>query len=161
MRCIVSRLMLLLGAAALAAAEATQGPADTSARAAAVSADPNDWPMYNRDLLGTRHNPSEKALGRENVGQLVEKWRFPAIDSSESIGVVHATVVVNGHVYFGTETTPTFNFNWPGKSVIDDKVANSSVASWSFPAVCWLKNLFHQDLNCDDRLTTTAFFYRA
>jgi hypothetical protein len=57
-----------------------------------------------------------------------------------------------------TETTPTFNFNWPGKSVIDDKVANSSVASWSFPAVCWLKNLFHQDLNCAERLTTTAFF---
>ena len=24
------------------------------------------------------------------------------------VGVVHATVVVNGHVYFGTETTPTF-----------------------------------------------------
>ena len=64
--------------------------------------------MYNRDVIGTRHNPGEKALGKDNVGQLVEKWRFPPADSSEKIGVVHATVVVNGHVYFGTETTPTF-----------------------------------------------------
>src|SRR5262249_26254446 len=54
------------------------------------------------------HNSGEKSLNRENVGQLVEKWRFPPADASETIGVVHATVVVNGHVYFGTETTPTF-----------------------------------------------------
>jgi glucose dehydrogenase len=73
-----------------------------------VSADPNDWPMYNRDVMGTRHNPAERALGNENASQLVEKWRFPPADSSVKIGVVHATVVVNGHVYFGTETTPTF-----------------------------------------------------
>jgi glucose dehydrogenase len=74
----------------------------------AVSADPNDWPTYNHDFLGTRHNAGESSLKRENVGRLVEKWRFPPADSSETIGVVHATVVVNGHVYFGTETTPTF-----------------------------------------------------
>lgn len=73
-----------------------------------VSADPNDWPMYNRDVLGTRHNSAEKTLSKVNVSQLVEKWRFPAQGSSEKIGVVHATVVVNGCVYFGTETTPTF-----------------------------------------------------
>src|SRR5439155_6711463 len=42
------------------------------------------------------------------IGELMEKWRFPPADSKETIGVVHATVVVNGHVYFGTETTPTF-----------------------------------------------------
>jgi hypothetical protein len=28
----------------------------------AVSDDPNDWPMYNRDVIGTRHNPAEKPL---------------------------------------------------------------------------------------------------
>jgi polyvinyl alcohol dehydrogenase (cytochrome) len=64
--------------------------------------------MYNRDVIGTRHNPAEKTLNKENVAQLVEKWRFPSRDSTERIGVVHATVVVNGHVYFGTETTPAF-----------------------------------------------------
>jgi polyvinyl alcohol dehydrogenase (cytochrome) len=73
-----------------------------------TSSDPNDWPMYNRDVLGTRHNPAEKLLSKDNIGQLVEKWRFPPMDSKEFVGVVHATVVVNGHVYFGTETTPTF-----------------------------------------------------
>lgn len=72
-----------------------------------VSADPNDWPMYNRDVTGTRYNPGERALSKDNASQLVEKWRFPPAGSSEKIGVVHATVVVNGHVYFGTEATPT------------------------------------------------------
>src|SRR5439155_13813376 len=33
---------------------------------------------------------------------------FPRADAQEQIGVVHATVVVNGYVYFGTETLPTF-----------------------------------------------------
>jgi len=80
----------------------------TTAKPPVVSDDPNDWPMYNHDVIGTRHNPTEKALSRENVGQLVEKWRFPPQGSGETVGVVHATVVVNGHVYFGTETTPTF-----------------------------------------------------
>src|SRR5207247_1946160 len=86
----------------------TSQPAETNGQVACISTDPNDWPTYNRDFLGTRHNRGEKSLGRESVGQLVEKWRFPSADSSQKIGVVHATVVVNGHVYFGTETTPTF-----------------------------------------------------
>jgi polyvinyl alcohol dehydrogenase (cytochrome) len=73
-----------------------------------VSTDPNDWPMYNRDVIGTRHNPAEKSLDRKNVGGLVEKWRFPPKGSLEFIGVVHSTVVVNGHVYFGTEIGPAF-----------------------------------------------------
>jgi glucose dehydrogenase len=89
------------------------GPCGTTAQkspvqTAAVSDDPNDWPMYNRDVTGSRHNPAEKTLGKENVANLVEKWRFPPADSKEKIGVVHTTVVVNGYVYFGTETTPTF-----------------------------------------------------
>jgi glucose dehydrogenase len=78
------------------------------ATAPTVSTDPNDWPTYNRDFVGTRHNWAEKSLSRDNISQLVEKWRFPPADSDEKIGVVHATVVVNGHVYFGTETTPAF-----------------------------------------------------
>jgi outer membrane protein assembly factor BamB len=63
--------------------------------------------MYNRDVLGTRHNPAETALGKDTVGRLVEKWRFPPANSAEKIGVVHATSVVGGSVYFGTVTTPT------------------------------------------------------
>lgn len=80
---------------------------------APVSAQPperaGDWPMYNHDILGTRHNPAETSLSPSTVRNLEEKWRFPARESNEEIGVVHATpVVVNGYVYFGTTTDPTF-----------------------------------------------------
>jgi glucose dehydrogenase len=69
----------------------------------------DDWPMYNHDLAGWRFNSAEKTLSPANVGNLVEKWRFPAADSKEPIGVVHATpAVVGGEVYFGTATFAAF-----------------------------------------------------
>jgi len=52
-----------------------------------------DWPTYNHDAAGWRFNPPEKTLGPANVGQPVEKWRFPAAGSKETVGVVHATRV--------------------------------------------------------------------
>jgi hypothetical protein len=65
--------------------------------------------MYNRDVLGSRHNSAETAIGPGNAGQLVEKWRFQVEGSDETIGVIHATpVVVQGYVYFGTATDPAF-----------------------------------------------------
>src|SRR5262245_25377858 len=65
----------------------------------------HDWSMYNRDVIGTRHNSAEMAIGVANAGQLEEKWRFPAAGAKEQIGVIHATpVVVSGYVYFGTAT---------------------------------------------------------
>jgi glucose dehydrogenase len=71
--------------------------------------DPNDWPTYNHDVLGTRHNAAERALGRDNVARLEEKWRFPAKGAKETIGAIQATpVVVNGCVYFGTANRPRF-----------------------------------------------------
>ncbi len=71
--------------------------------------DPADWPTYNHDPAGWRFNPAETTLSSANVGKLVEKWRFPAADSKETIGVVHATpTVVAGEVYFGTATFPAF-----------------------------------------------------
>jgi glucose dehydrogenase len=70
---------------------------------------PADWPTYNHDPAGWRLNPAETTLGPANVGKLTEMWRFPAADSKEAIGVVHATpAVVNGEVYFGTATFPAF-----------------------------------------------------
>jgi polyvinyl alcohol dehydrogenase (cytochrome) len=80
------------------------------AASALAQTDAKDWPMYNRDLAGSRHNPGETAINNSNAGQLVEKWRFPAKDSKDGIGVIHATpVVVNGYVYFGTvNEDPTF-----------------------------------------------------
>ena len=71
--------------------------------------DAKDWPMYNADVIGTRHNRGETAIDKSNAGRLEEKWRFPARDSKLEIGVIHATpVVVDGYVYFGTATDPTF-----------------------------------------------------
>lgn len=73
------------------------------------AADPADWPMYNHDLAGWRSNSAEKTLSPANAGKIVEKWRFPAADSQETIGVVHATpTVVGGEVYFGTATFTAF-----------------------------------------------------
>ncbi len=86
-----------------------QGEPPPSERAAKPAITAADWPMYNHDLAGWRFNPAEKTLHPANVGKLVEKWRFPAADSKESIGVVHATpTVVAGEVYFGTATYPAF-----------------------------------------------------
>jgi outer membrane protein assembly factor BamB len=68
-----------------------------------------DWPTYNHDVLGWRHNAGETALGKANAGRLEEKWRFPGRGSDLEIGVIHATpAVVDGYVYFGTATDPTF-----------------------------------------------------
>jgi glucose dehydrogenase len=80
------------------------------ATAAVAQTDDKDWPMYNRNVLGWRHNAGETAINAANAKQLQEKWRFPAKDSADSIGVIHATpVVVNGYVYFGTvNEDPTF-----------------------------------------------------
>src|SRR5437764_136002 len=78
---------------------------------AVASAEDNakDWPTYNYDLIGTRHNRSETAIDKSNAGRLEEKWRFPARDSDLDIGVIHATpVIVDGYVYFGTATDPAF-----------------------------------------------------
>ena len=48
------------------------------AATARAQGDARDWPMYNHDVLGSRHNPGETAIGRANAGRLEEKWRFPA-----------------------------------------------------------------------------------
>jgi polyvinyl alcohol dehydrogenase (cytochrome) len=71
--------------------------------------DAKDWPTYNGDFIGTRHNRGETAIDRSNAGRLEERWRFPAKESGLEIGVIHATpIVVDGYVYFGTATDPTF-----------------------------------------------------
>jgi polyvinyl alcohol dehydrogenase (cytochrome) len=78
----------------------------SAARAQSVE---KDWPMYNRDVVGTRFNAGETAIDRSNAAQLQEKWRFPAKGSDLKIGVIHATpIIVDGFVYFGTATDPTF-----------------------------------------------------
>ena len=51
--------------------------ARTLSRKAGVADDAKDWPMYNCDVLGWRHNAGETALDKADVARLKEKWRFP------------------------------------------------------------------------------------
>jgi outer membrane protein assembly factor BamB len=65
--------------------------------------------MYNRDVAGWRFNPAERTLSPATVGRLEERWRFPPRGANFEIGAVHATpAIVDGEVYFGTATEPTF-----------------------------------------------------
>jgi polyvinyl alcohol dehydrogenase (cytochrome) len=67
-----------------------------------VTQGPNDWPMYNHDVQGTRFNPAETTLTRESVSRLKVEWVFP------TKGDVYATpAVVNDIVYAG-DTSGTF-----------------------------------------------------
>jgi len=100
----LQRIALIAFSTPLLIACRPEARAQTSA---AVS--PADWPSYNHDVSGWRFNPAEKTLSPGNVGKLVEKWRFPAAGSTQTVGVVHATPsVVAGEVYFGTATEPAF-----------------------------------------------------
>jgi outer membrane protein assembly factor BamB len=75
----------------------------------AVAVDAKDWPMYNCDVLGWRHNAGETALSKAGVARLEEKWRFPRKGADLEIGVIHATpVIVNGYAYFGTVNKAAF-----------------------------------------------------
>jgi polyvinyl alcohol dehydrogenase (cytochrome) len=84
-----------------------------------AQADANDWPTYNHDVRGSRYNQGETAIGRDNSGRLEEKWRFPAKDSGQKIGAMHATpVIVGGYVYFGTTGLtpfPPFSCTFPSR----------------------------------------------
>ncbi len=111
---------------------------------AQAAADPHDWPMYNRDARGWRHNDAERRLSPETVPGLEEKWRFPADGSGEIVGAIHATpVVVNGHVYFGTAThtafyklrpdgTPAWVYR-PGKKEAKDRPPGSPAPNFLSP----------------------------
>ena len=104
-----ARCISLLFVVAVALVGTAEGQGENEKTTSRAEFDEHDWPMYNRDVRGTRHNPAESTLNRKNVARLVEKWRFPAKDSDGEIGVIHATpTVVDGSVYFGTMTDAAF-----------------------------------------------------
>src|SRR5262249_39514835 len=106
--------------------------ARTPRKKAGVAVDAKDWPMYNCDVLGWRHNAAETALSKADVARLEEKWRFPPKGADFEIGVIHATpAVVNGYFYFGTvnkaafyKLTPNGKVKWSFRlNEKDDRVA--------------------------------------
>ena len=136
-------LASLAGALALPpVALRAQAPADIPT----IAGDAHDWPMYNRDVLGTRFNFAEKSLGPKNVGQLVEKWRFPVKDANDKIGHVHTMVTVKGCVYFGTASMPAFyklgpdgKQNWVYRdSDVPNRVAAQAKGSHPLPSAGFL-----------------------
>ena len=89
-----------LAIAAAAAAAAWTLPAVGQPPAGAAG----DWPMYNRDLAGTRHSPLTQ-ITPENVGALREAWSYPlgAHPTAGSIsGGSELTPVVVGGVMYAT-----------------------------------------------------------
>lgn len=149
-RCLSFGLLGLLvsGAAVMLAAEPLRPAADPASQPVTISADPHDWPMYNRDVIGTRHNSAEKTLGRNNVARLVEKWRFPAAGAGDKVGVIHGTpVVVNGYVYFATETTPTVyklspdgTVKWSYRPSAHDRKPSPALLSFGLPTAGFINS---------------------
>src|SRR5436190_20629585 len=88
------------GSAALPAAVLAIAVAHAqSDRAAAPAA---DWPMYNRDLGGTRYSPL-KQINTANVARLSRAWSYPlgrdATAGTLSGGSEFTPIVVNGVMY--------------------------------------------------------------
>jgi quinoprotein glucose dehydrogenase len=91
-----ARTLVVFVAACLAVCEGAQ----------AQSA-PGDWPLYNRDLAGTRHSPLTQ-ITPENVAKLRAAWSF-RLGAHPTAGTIsggseYTPVVVGGIVYL---TTPT------------------------------------------------------
>jgi glucose dehydrogenase len=89
-------LMVLLAATMLPAAQAQQ----TKSR-------PGDWPMYNRDLAGTRYSPLTQ-INAGNVSKLTKAWSYrlrtqAEFSASPSFGLVSYSqvtpIVVDGVMY--------------------------------------------------------------
>ena len=142
--------VVLIGAWAFGGLDGRSGP---SAAGQAQSKAPaaGDWPTYNCDALGWRHNAAETTLSPANVGRLQELWRFPAKGSDLVVGAIHATpAVVDGHVYFGTMNKAAFY-----------KLAPDGKVEWTFPltaAADRFVGLFNNGI-CSSALVTDDAVY--
>ena len=94
-------IMLLAGASI-----ATASLAPTSLAVAQAADKPGDWPMYSRDLAGTRYSPLTQ-ITRRNVTRLEQAWSVNvargADDSDEAGGPAgnpQATPIVVGGVMY-------------------------------------------------------------
>jgi polyvinyl alcohol dehydrogenase (cytochrome) len=102
---VISIVMSAVALLSLSVQAQNLGPVPTQT----ITQDPNDWPMYNRDVVGTRFNPAETTLTPDTVGNLHQIWFYP------TAGDVYATPsVVSNFVYAGdadvTHGTPKGTF---------------------------------------------------
>ncbi|HEV2783043.1 MAG TPA: PQQ-binding-like beta-propeller repeat protein [Actinophytocola sp.] len=61
---------------------------------------PGDWPTWQRDLAGSRHNAAEWRINPHTVGRLKLKWAF-AYPPSPNKAVRSEPAVVGDTIYFG------------------------------------------------------------
>ncbi|MDP9793385.1 polyvinyl alcohol dehydrogenase (cytochrome) [Catenuloplanes nepalensis] len=71
----------------------------TADPAAAVTRDSGDWPTWQGDLRGSRHNPDERRITPATAGKLKLKWAFAYPDSE--MPAKSQPAVVDGVIYFG------------------------------------------------------------
>jgi glucose dehydrogenase len=95
-----ARLIVLLIAAAALSVVSAQEPAAPAAAA--------EWPMYNRDLRGTRHSPLTQ-ITPANVSRLRQVWSYKLGKASDTGGLTGGTeftpIVVRGVMYVSTATS--------------------------------------------------------
>ncbi len=85
---------------------------------------PNDWPSYNHDALGTRYNTVERKLSPKTVQQLKVKWTYT------TEGNVNATPIVVDHkVYAGDTSGNFYALSQTGQLLWKTKVNGSVTAS--------------------------------
>src|SRR5262245_62747625 len=120
------RLRWFIGFAALAAA--AQAPQRNPAA---------DWPMYNRDLAGTRFSPLNQVNTR-NVGRLTRAWTYK-VGKVKAEGITGGTeltpIVVNGMMYIATNNRVVALEAQTGKEIWSFDVKNGEptrrgVAFW-------------------------------
>ena len=69
---------------------------------------PADWPMFNRDLAGTRFSPLTQ-INTANVSTLTQAWTYPLQPAGFRFATAGGTselvpIVVNGVMYISTQT---------------------------------------------------------
>jgi polyvinyl alcohol dehydrogenase (cytochrome) len=88
-----------LGFRLLALFSATLSLVALGAAAPAGAAGRGDWPTWQGDTYGTRHNAAERRLTPATVGRLKLKWAFAYPESAAPVKSQPA--VVDGGIYFG------------------------------------------------------------
>jgi polyvinyl alcohol dehydrogenase (cytochrome) len=96
---MVHRITTLALAAYLAAVFAAVPAWGQSPLVEGVSSNPHDWPMFGRDVRGSRHNIAEDILSPMNVGDLKVLWSFP------TDGPISGTPAVVKNVVYAADGT--------------------------------------------------------
>ena len=102
-----------------------------------VAKDATDWPMYNRDLAGTRYSPLAQ-ISTRNVGRLTRAWSYK-IGKNRSTGITGGSeftpIVVNGMMYVATTNSVVALEPETGKEIWSYELTNGEptrrgVAYW-------------------------------